>query len=104
MEKKPAVKTRRSQLSTDLDRIAKMNLAELRQLHQDLFGSDSRIPNSEHLRRKIAWHVQAEKEGGLPESARQHALAIARQVELRVRVCGAINRRQNGTQADRAVT
>jgi hypothetical protein len=38
----------------------------------------------EHARRRIAWQVQAESEGGLPDSARQYALAIARDSHLRV--------------------
>jgi len=37
-------------------------------------------------RRRIAWHIQAEREGGLPESARQHALAIAKEASLRIHV------------------
>ncbi len=42
--------------------------------------------NSELARRRIAWHIQAEREGGLPESARQHALAIAKEASLRIHV------------------
>src|SRR5437870_239290 len=101
---KTHMKTRRSKMETDLDRLARMELAELRQLHRTLFGEDHLVPSTEYLRRKIAWHVQAKAEGGLPESARLHALAIARQVGLRVRICGNISKRQNGTPTDRVVT
>jgi hypothetical protein len=38
------------------------------------------------LRRKIAYRLQEQKEGGLPASARQHALAIACQISSRMRV------------------
>jgi hypothetical protein len=34
----------------------------------------------------IAWHVEAEAEGGLPESARKHALAIAQEASLRIQL------------------
>jgi hypothetical protein len=91
-------------MTADLQRLAKMGTSELRQSHHDLFGVDHPMPNTEHLRRKIAWRVQAEAEGGLPESARQYALEIAREVELRVRVCANAVRRQNGVHVDRAVT
>jgi hypothetical protein len=61
-----------------------MGAAELRQLHRNLFGFDIPSGNSELARRRIAWNLQAEQEGGLPESARQHALAIAKEASLRI--------------------
>jgi len=70
----------------DLDRLARMQSSELRQLHQRLFGRVVPSGNSELARRRIAWHLQAEREGGLPESARQHALAIAKEASLRIQV------------------
>ncbi|MEO7651509.1 MAG: DUF2924 domain-containing protein, partial [Bryobacteraceae bacterium] len=84
--------------------LAKMELPELLQAHRELFGGEHAVPNTEHLRRKIAWHAQARAEGGLPESARQHALAIARQVGLRVRVCENAQRRKDGISLDQTVT
>jgi len=81
-----------------------MGISELRQVHRDLFGVDHPMPNAEHLRRRIAWHIQAKAEGGLPESTRQYALEIAREVGLRVRVCANAVRRQNGVPVDQAVT
>jgi hypothetical protein len=88
----------------DLDRLARMKLAELHQLYKDRFGCDVPAGNSEYARRKIAWHLQAEKEGGLPESARQHALAIARDCGLRVRVGANVHRRSTGLPLDHATT
>jgi len=70
----------------DLDRLAQMQPRELQRLHQKLFGCAVPSGNSELARRRIAWHVQAEAEGGVPESARQHALAIAREANLRIQV------------------
>ena len=58
-----------------------------------MFGAEHPIANCQHLRRKIAWHVQAAKEGGLPESVRQYAIAIAREAELRVRISENVSRR-----------
>jgi hypothetical protein len=70
--------------TVDLDRLARMRPAELRQLHLNLFGGTVRSGNAELARRRIAWHVQAEAEGGVPESALARALAIAKEASLRV--------------------
>ncbi len=43
-----------------------------------LFGADVPGGNTELARRRIAWRIQAESGGGLPDSAKQHALGIAR--------------------------
>lgn len=71
--------------SVDFGRLAGMRPNELRQLHRTLFGTDVAFGNAEQSRRRIAFRVQVEREGGLPESARQHALTIARAVEFRLR-------------------
>jgi Protein of unknown function (DUF2924) len=72
--------------TVDLDRLARMQPVELQRLHLKLFGRTVPSGNSELARRRIARHVQSEKEGGLPESARQHALAIAKEASLRMHV------------------
>ena len=38
--------------------------AELQAVHKEMFGTEHPIANCQHLRRKIAWHIQAAKEGG----------------------------------------
>ncbi len=70
----------------ELDRLARMQPSELQQLHERLFGCAVSSGNSELARRRIARRLQSEGEGGLPESARQHALAIAKESNLRVHV------------------
>src|SRR5712691_1609243 len=72
--------------SVDLERLARMRPDELRRLHRAIFGCDVPFGNSEQARRRIAWRIQAEREGALPESARQHALAIAKEASLRIHV------------------
>lgn len=83
----------------DLERLAQMRPAELQRLYRKLFGCAVPSGNSELARRRSAWHVQAEQEGGLPESARQHALAIARGSSLRIRLrhAGADSAPRNAT-------
>jgi len=72
--------------TVDLERLARMRPAELQRLHLRLFGSRVRSGNSELARRRIAWHIQAEAEGGVPESALARALAIAKEASLRLRL------------------
>lgn len=71
---------KRAGAETDLGQLQHMNVGQLQALHRNFFGEEHPISNAGHLRRKLAWHLQAKKYGGLPESARQHALAIARDV------------------------
>ena len=85
----------------DLPRLAAHQLQEV---HRLMFGAEHPISNCQHLRRKIAWHLQAEKEGGLPESVRQHAIAIARGADLHVRISDNASRRLREIPLDMAVT
>jgi hypothetical protein len=77
---------------------------ELQQLFVDLFGCEIPSGNTEYARRQIAWHVQAGREGGLPESALQHALAIARDSGLRLRIGTNVDRRSKGLTLEHTTT
>ena len=96
--------TTQTEIEIDLSRLAKMDARRLQALHRALFGAEHPVTNVGHLRRKIAWHVQARKHGGLPDSAVRHALAIARDAELRVRISNNAARRKNGIPPDRSAT
>jgi hypothetical protein len=84
--------------------LPRLSAPQLQAVHRELFGADHPIANCQHLRRKIAWHLQAAKEGGLPESIRQYAIAIARGAELRVRIAENLSRRQAAIPLDQSVT
>jgi hypothetical protein len=56
--------------------LPRMSAPQLQAVHRELFGAEHPISNCQHLRRKIAWHMQATKDDGLPESVRQYAIAI----------------------------
>jgi DUF2924 family protein len=101
-EKPYLIRSKRAPLN--FDRLARMKLRELQTLYEEIFGRDAPSANSEYARRRIAWQLQAEKEGGLPESARQHALALARNNDLRARVSTNANRRREGLPAAHATT
>jgi len=81
-----------------------MGHQEIQQLFGDLFGREIPSGNTEYARRRVAWHLQAEREGGLPESARQHALAIARTSKLRLRIGTNVDRRSNGLAPEHTTT
>ena len=84
--------------------LPRMSAAQLQAVHRQLFGAEHPIANCQHLRRKIAWHVQAAKDAGLPESVRQYAIAIARGTELRLRISENASRRQAGGPLEQTAT
>jgi hypothetical protein len=80
--------------------LPRLTAAQLQDVHETLFGTTHPISNCQHLRRKIAWHMQAAKEGGLPESIRQFAIAVARGAELRSRISENASRRRGAIPPD----
>jgi hypothetical protein len=81
-----------------------MSAPQLQAVHREMFGAEHPIANCQHLRRKIAWHLQAAKDGGLPESVRQYAIAVARGTELRLRISENASRRQGGVPLQETAT
>src|ERR1700729_2440705 len=95
--------TKQGQLP-QIGELPSMNAQQLQAVHRELFGAEHAIANCQHLRRKIAWHLQAAKEGGLPESARQYAIAIARGSRLRLRISENTARRLAQIPLDQTAT
>lgn len=96
--------SRRVHIDFDLDRLAQMDAQQLQQAHAEMFGEKHPVANCGHIRRKIAWHLQAQREGGLPQSARDYALGIARGATLRGRIAENASRPLQDIPLDRAVT
>jgi len=67
-------------------RLARMTVPELRTRHEKTVCAEAKSHHREFLARQIAWRLQAEAEGGVPEEIRQLALAVARDAPLRVRI------------------
>jgi hypothetical protein len=82
-------------IAVEIRRLAERTVPELRVRHEELFGEAARSTHKQYLTRQMAWRLQAEAEGGLPEETRQMALAIARDAPLRLRIESAALR---GTQ------
>jgi hypothetical protein len=81
--------------AAEVVRLAKMTVPELRTRHVEVFGGPAKSYHKEYLTRLIAWQLQADAEGGLPEETRQLALAIARDAPLRIRIESAAARGPN---------
>ena len=89
-------------IAAEVARLARMTVPELRARHEELFRAPAKSHRKEFLARQIAWRLQAESEGGLPEETRQLALAVARDAPRRIRIESAAARRAE--EADRTAT
>ncbi len=67
-----------------LAELERMTGTELRRRYAEVFGEESRSGNRQWLVRRIAWRMQAIEEGDLPERARQRAMEIANDADLRI--------------------
>ena len=60
-----------------IDELAAMDVKALQAEYEKLFGQPAVSTHRQYLFRKIAWQVQAEAHGGLPEAAVEIARGIA---------------------------
>jgi hypothetical protein len=64
--------------------LRQLTARQLRDRYAELFGEPPRSGHKEHLVRRIAWRLQALREGDLSERARRRAAALARDGDLRL--------------------
>ena len=74
-----------AQLARQIAQLHDLTMAELREQYQLLFGDRSRTMNRQFLFRRIAWRMQALAEGDLSDRARNRALLLAQDADLRTR-------------------
>ena len=72
-------------ITAELARLLKMTPRELREEYVEVFGESSRSGNKDWLIKRIAWRLQANAEGGLSERARQRAIELANDADLRMK-------------------
>jgi len=72
-------------IRAEIEALQSMTVGRLRERYAEVFGEPSRSYNKQFLFRRVAWRIQALAEGGLSERARQRALEIANDADLRVR-------------------
>ena len=63
--------------------LRQMNVRELREKYQEVFGEPTRAGNKDFLFKRVAWRIQSLAEGDLSERARQRAELLARDADLR---------------------
>ena len=69
----------------EIEQLRGATVRELRAKYFALFGQPSRSNHKQFLVRRIAWRLQALAEGDLSERARERALSLARDADLRLR-------------------
>ena len=64
--------------------LERQTVAQLRARYQEVFGEAPGCRHKQRLVRRIAWRLQCLVEGDLSERARQRALTLARDVDVRL--------------------
>ncbi|HEV3261068.1 MAG TPA: DUF2924 domain-containing protein [Gemmataceae bacterium] len=64
--------------------LQRQTVAALRERYAELFGEPTRAGNRAWLIKRIAWRLQALAEGDLSQRARERALELARDADLRL--------------------
>ena len=90
-----------SSVRMQIEEVQRMTVGLLREKYRDVFGEESRSNHKQFLIRRIAWRLQALSEGDLSERARQRAMEIANDADLRIRAPREFLRPEQGDAADR---
>ena len=61
-----------------------MTVGQLRAKYAEVFGEPAFSHNKSFLRKRVCWRLQAQAEGGLPERARQRAMELANDADIRL--------------------
>jgi hypothetical protein len=69
----------------ELAALKRMTPAQLREKYAEVFGEASRSGHKEWLVKRIIWRMQANEEGDLSERARQRAMELANDADLRMK-------------------
>lgn len=72
------------EIDREIEMLRAMNLPRLRERFSEVYGEPCRSNHKEHLVRRIAWRMQALKEGDLTERARRRARELANDADLRL--------------------
>jgi hypothetical protein len=69
----------------EIDALRYQSVGQLRVKYLEVFRQESRSNHKQFLVRRIAWRLQANAEGDLSERARQRAVLLADEADLRIR-------------------
>ncbi|MBI4579827.1 MAG: DUF2924 domain-containing protein [Planctomycetes bacterium] len=70
-------------MGKEIAALKRMTVKELQAKHVEVFGEETRSHHKEYLVKRIAWRIQANAEGDLSERARQRAMELANDADLR---------------------
>ena len=70
-------------VSRELAALRHMTPSQLRDKYVEVFGEVCRTGNKDFLFKRIAWRIQSNAEGSLSERARQRAVDLARDADIR---------------------
>ncbi len=71
-------------IAARIARLQHMTPKELREQYLTVYGEPSRSGNRDYLLKRIAWRMQANAEGDLPERVRKRAAELARDSDQRL--------------------
>ena len=74
-----------SKLRAEIEGLRHLTTGQLKDRYREVFSEESRSNHKQFLVRRVAWRIQANALGGLSERARQRALEIADDADLRIR-------------------
>jgi len=72
-------------VTKELAALESMNVGQLKTKYEEVFNEPARSGNKQWLFKRVAWGVQARAFGGISERARQRALEIANDADLRLK-------------------
>lgn len=72
-------------IAAEVKALKRMTVKNLHARYAEVFGEASRSFSREHLIKRIAWRIQALREGDLSERARQRARELANDADIRIR-------------------
>jgi hypothetical protein len=73
-------------IAKQIQELRRMSVSDLRAKYREVFGEGTRSGNKDWMWKRIAWRIQQKAYGGLSERAKQRALSIADEDDIRMRV------------------
>lgn len=71
-------------IDREIEMLRSLSVPKLKERFLEVYGEPSRSNHKEHLVRRIAWRIQAMKDGGITDRARRRARELANDADLRL--------------------
>ena len=69
-------------ITEEIEELRRMNVVQLVERYQELWGREPRCRNREHLWRRCAWKLQEQRFGGLPGVAKDRLEELVAEIDL----------------------